>query len=86
VKIIDDIEWARNILSLPPLSSLKELKATYKNLQKEFHPDIIGDNDKIRDINRAYNIIKEYIENYRFRFNQDEILSQYPEHIFYSKI
>jgi curved DNA-binding protein CbpA len=85
MSIVDDIEWAREVLSLPPLSSLKELKAIYKNLQKNFHPDVIGENNRIRDINRAYNIIKDYIENYRFRFNKDEILSQHPSDIFYSQ-
>jgi len=81
MKIVEEIEWARRVLNLPPLSSIKDLKSIYKNLQKEFHPDIVGDNEHIRDINKAYNIIKVFIENYRFRFSQDEILSQYPEHI-----
>jgi len=46
---------------------------------KKSHPDINGDNDKITEINRAYEILKDYIKNYKFTFCEDEILRQYPD-------
>jgi len=43
------------------------------------HSDIGGDEDKMKEINWAYRVLKEYVENYRFTFSEDEILRQYPE-------
>ncbi|GAB6073473.1 hypothetical protein JCM15786_01300 [Nautilia lithotrophica] len=37
-----------------------------------------NENDKIIEINRAYEILRDYIRNYKFTFSEDEILRQYP--------
>lgn len=63
---------------MAPLSSLEDVNRKYKKLVKQSHPDINGKNDKIADINRAYEILKDYIRNYKFSFTEDEILKQYP--------
>jgi len=33
----------------------------------------------MKELNRAYEILKNYIENYKFTFNDEEIQRQYPE-------
>jgi DnaJ-class molecular chaperone len=65
-------------LGIAPLSTFEEITNKYKKLVKKYHPDISQKNDKITKINRAYEILKEYIKNYRFSFSEDEIKRQYP--------
>jgi len=61
------------------LSSLEEINKKYKKLVKRTHPDLNGgDNDKITEINKAYEILRDYVKNYKFTFSEDEILRQYP--------
>ena len=57
---------------------MDDINKKYKKLVRELHPDINGENDKILEINRAYEILKDYIKNYKFTFSEDEILKQYP--------
>ncbi|WP_457560013.1 DnaJ domain-containing protein [Caminibacter sp.] len=64
---------------MPPLSTFKEIDRKYKKLAKKYHSDLGGDENKMRDINRAYEILKSYIMNYRFTFSEEEILKQYPD-------
>jgi DnaJ-class molecular chaperone len=46
---------------------------------KKHHPDITGDNSQIENINRAFEILKGYVKNYKFSFSEDEITKQYPQ-------
>ena len=63
--------------------TFKEIKESYKRLSKKYHPDFYkGDSGKIVQINRAYEVLKEYIENFRYSFDEDEIRKQYPEHFY----
>ena len=77
-KIFESIHNALDTLELPSLVSLKDIKKRYLYLAKKYHPDRKGENEKMREINRAYKILKEYIENYRFSFTEEEILKQFP--------
>lgn len=74
-----DIENARNLLDVPVFISLKELKNHYRRLAKANHPDKNGNIDKMNKINQAYEVLKKYMENYRFTFSQEEILKQFPQ-------
>lgn len=60
------------------MSSLNDIKQKYKKLSKKYHTDINGDNKKMQEINWAYGVLKKYIENYKFLFNEDEIIKQIP--------
>ena len=60
------------------MSSFEDIKKKYKKLIKKNHPDINGENDKITEINRAYEILKNYIKHYKFTFSEEEILKQFP--------
>lgn len=33
----------------------------------------------MKDINEAYNVLKKYIENYKFTFSEEEITKQCPD-------
>jgi len=57
---------------------LKDIRKKYKILSKKYHTDINGDKEKIQEINWAYYVLKEYIENYKFLFNEEEIIKQFP--------
>jgi DnaJ-class molecular chaperone len=66
-------------LDIKPLSSIKDIEKQYKKLAKKFHSDIGGDEEKMKEINKAYKILKDYVNNYKFTFSEDEIKKQYPE-------
>jgi len=79
------IQEALEVLGLPPLVSYKEIKQRYHSLSKEFHPDKGGSSQEMAKINQAYKILKEYIENYRFSFSEEEILKQFPQQEYLKK-
>jgi len=54
----------------------------YKKLAKKHHSDIGGDDEAMKEINLAYNLLKEYMLNYKFTFSKEEIIKQYPEEFF----
>lgn len=56
-----------------------ELKERYLKLSKMHHPDMPeGDAKKFKEINEAYKLVNEYIQNYRFSFDEDEFYAQNP--------
>ncbi len=76
VKLIHE---ALETLGLPAMVSYKEIKERYRELSKRYHPDLNdSDAQMMAQINRAYEILKNYIENYKFSFSQEEILKQFP--------
>ncbi|SMC10085.1 J domain-containing protein [Nitratiruptor tergarcus] len=72
------IHEALETLGLPPMVSYKEIKERYRELSKRYHPDRGDESEKMAQINHAYEILKNYIENYKFSFSQEEILKQFP--------
>ncbi len=73
------INNALKTLNLSVFISLKELRSHYFYLAKANHPDKNGNITKMSEINEAYEILKTYMENYRFTFSEDEILKQLPQ-------
>ncbi len=78
-KAFDLIQEALDIMDLPAFIDMKELKVCYKELASKHHPDFGGDEDKMMQINQAYDILKEYMENFKFSFTQEEINKQFPQ-------
>ncbi len=74
-----EIREALEVLNLPPLVSIKEIKSRYRLLSKKFHPDINKENSKMIEINAAYELLKSYADNFRFTFSEEEIQKQFPE-------
>lgn len=76
----EELKEAMRVLGIPPLSTYKEIKQRYKNEARKNHPDINKNPQKnIDEINHAYAIVREYIENYRFYFTVEEFENQFPE-------
>ncbi len=42
------------------------------------HPDKGGDIENMQTLIESYALILEYMENYRFRFDEEEITAQFP--------
>ncbi len=79
------IQEALDIMGLPSMVSWKDIKERYRLLSKKYHPDKGGDAAKMAELNRAYKILKTYIENYRFSFSEEEILKQFPYNEYINK-
>jgi len=75
----EKIHEALDVLGLPTRVSLKDITARYRYLASGKHPDVGGDTDEMARINEAYKILKNYIENYRFSFSEEEIGKQFPQ-------
>jgi len=75
------IIWALEMLDFPVLSTKEELKVRYHLLAKTLHPDCGGDEQKMADVNRAYEILKTYMEQFKFTFSDEEIAKQFPEEL-----
>ena len=70
---------------MPPYITKEDIKRQYKSLAKKYHPDISNNSEKMHLINEAYKVVMNYIENYRYSFDDDEILKQMPTYNFNNK-
>jgi len=75
---IEEIENALNILALPKLISREDIKTQYRYLAKKNHPDIGGDVEKMEQLNYAYKLLMNYIEEFRYTFDDEEVSKQFP--------
>ena len=48
-----------DILGVSKTASADEIKEAYRNLCKTHHPDIGGDQEKMKDVNQAYDILSD---------------------------
>ena len=50
--------------------NLEEIKAKFKKIVKELHPDTVGENkkntEKLKKVLEAYKILKEYHDNFKY--------------------
>jgi len=74
----EELTKAREFMSLPPLITLRELKKRYKELSKELHPDKGGSLEMMQKLSESYKMLNDYIENFRFKFSEEEIAGQFP--------
>ena len=73
-----EIKQAAKILKLSDTATLKEVKEHYRRLIKKWHPDkckkkIETCNQKINEINKSYNTILDFIKNYKFSFEDNDL-------------
>jgi len=66
-------------LDIKPLSTMSEITKKYKQKAKKIHSDLGGIDEEMKKLNEAYEIIKNYIQNYKFSFTEEEISKQFPE-------
>jgi len=60
----EKLEEARKILKLPKKTTRKEIIEQYRKLAKEYHPDHGGNEELIKKLNFAYELLMEYCDNY----------------------
>ncbi len=75
--IEERLKEALKFMQLTPFVTYHEIKKRYKELSKQYHPDISDDSEKMQKLNESYEILKKYIDNYRFSFSKEEIQKQY---------
>lgn len=74
----EETDKARKVLGLGEEATLKEIKVAYRNLSKKWHPDRCKKkdqdvcHDKMKRINKAYEIVLQYIESYHYSFSQQK--------------
>ncbi len=84
--MVKTIQEAMDILDIPPLSSIKDIKRQYKKLSLKCHPDIKkGDEEIMQKLNESYKILMDYCDNYKFTFDELEIKKQYPNEFYKDK-
>ena len=74
----EEIERALDVLQLPKLVTKQNIKEQYYFLAKKNHPDIGGNSEEMEALNAAYKLLIQYIENFRYAFDEDEISKQFP--------
>ncbi|MEI7816524.1 MAG: J domain-containing protein [Desulfuromonadales bacterium] len=77
----EELQESLVVLGLRERSTIGEIKSRHRELVKRYHPDSGdgGDDEKIRGVNAAYQVLLDYIAEYRFSFAEDEFYEQNPE-------
>lgn len=73
-----EITEARKLLELPERASMEEIKANYRNLINDWHPDRCGGDKKqctemTARIISAYRTLIDYCNSYRFSFSEETV-------------
>jgi len=75
----DEFTEAIEFLGLIGLENKEMVRERYLTLSKKYHPDKEGgDREKFQQLNRAYELVTLYMEQFRFRFTREEFRDQYP--------
>jgi len=76
-----ELQEALKTLGIRERSTISEIKARHRELVKRYHPDTgkVDEQETIRNINAAYRVLLDYIEEYRISFVEDEFYEQNPE-------
>jgi len=80
----NEIDEARRLLGLDEAATLKEIKTAYRRLAHRHHPDKNDStneksNEMMKKMNRAYKVLMDYCNEYRYSFRQDDVTRIYPE-------
>ncbi len=81
---VEEIDLARKKLSLGKNASLTQVKANYRRLIMENHPDRCPADQKkaaakaSAELNRAYKILLQYCEQFEFDFSEQEVRRNLP--------
>jgi len=78
-KNYEAIQKALEILGLPTHISWYDIKSRYRYLASKKHPDTGGNDEEMAKINAAYELLKKYVENFRFSFSEEEVDKQFPQ-------
>lgn len=75
----EKFQKALEVLDIVTRITQFELKEKYLKLSKIYHPDMpSGDEAKFKEINEAYKLINNYMQNFRFSLDEEEFYIQNP--------
>ena len=75
---LEEIERALEVLQLPRLVTKQNVKEQYYFLAKKNHPDLGGSTEQMEALNCAYQLLIQYMDNFRYTFDEEEINKQFP--------
>jgi len=86
----EEITGALQVLGLYEVATIKDIKKKYKDLLKEWHPDLHNGNkeickEKTIEIIDAHRVVMDYCENYKFSFSREEIEKYMSPEEFWAK-
>lgn len=77
--VYEEFVFAVEALGLISLTTKAKVKKRYLELSKIYHPDMPqGDVVKFQELNRAYEILSFYMDNFRYTFSKEEFEDQFP--------
>jgi len=76
---LTEFQSAVKSLDLLSLTTQEHVRKKYLKLSKKYHPDMEGGStEKFQEVREAYEILTEYMENFRFVFTEEEFKQQNP--------
>lgn len=76
---LKEFQAAVESLELLSLTSREHVRKKYLKLSRQYHPDMEGGStEKFQEIREAYEILVEYMDNFRFLFSDEEFKQQNP--------
>jgi DnaJ-class molecular chaperone len=76
----EDLRKAVRLLGLAERATLRQISKRHRELAKRYHPDLgAGDEGRMRAVNEAARLLRDYCQAYRFSFSEEEFYEQNPE-------
>jgi DnaJ-class molecular chaperone len=76
---LSEFQDAVESLELLSLTTKEYVRKKYLKLSRRYHPDMEGGSTKkFQEIREAYEILVEYMDNFRFTFTDEEFKQQNP--------
>ncbi len=76
---LSEFQDAVKTLDLISLLTKEDVRKKYLKLSRLYHPDMEGGStEKFQEIRKAYEVLVEYMDNFRFVFSDEEFKQQNP--------
>ena len=76
---LSEFQDAVKSLDLISLRTKEDVRKKYLKLSRKYHPDMEGGStEKFQEIRQAYEVLVEYMDNFRFVFSDEEFKQQNP--------
>jgi DnaJ-class molecular chaperone len=78
-----EIKESCDILEINEDASINDIKASFRRLSFEYHPDKNNNviNDKFLNLKSAYDILISFCENYKIDFSEKKLKEKEYDHI-----